>query len=214
MQSIQAVHPRNTSYDIIRCAAILIVFSIHCMAGLDAHLDTDINTLVCNILHSFLGIGVPLFVLLSGALLLGKQDSPYVFLKKRMGRVLGPFLAWSLILYGIYWIIEPTHYEAASASHPFHSFLKILCFEGIHGVYWYVYLILGLYLIAPILQRFSQVANEQDMFYACMLVACIVVMDTFLPDFLVTKRMVNNNITYVGYFLTGFYTKKYLIQKN
>lgn len=99
---------RQSSYDIIRFVAILIVFSIHCMAGLDAQRDSDTNIFISNLLHAFQGIGVPLFVLLSGALLLGKQESPLVFLKKRMVRVLIPFLSWSVILFGIYYFVDPT----------------------------------------------------------------------------------------------------------
>ena len=101
---------RQTSYDVIRFVAILVVFSIHCMAGLDAQRDSDTNIFISNLLHAFQGIGVPLFVLLSGALLLGKQESPLVFLKKRMVRVLIPFLSWSVILFGIYYFVDPTCY--------------------------------------------------------------------------------------------------------
>ena len=106
-------HPlkvRNASYDVIRFVAILVVFSIHCMAGLDAQRDSDTNIFISNLLHAFQGIGVPLFVLLSGALLLGKQESPLVFLKKRMVRVLIPFLSWSVILFGIYCFVDPSCY--------------------------------------------------------------------------------------------------------
>lgn len=101
---------RQTSYDVIRFVAILVVFSIHCMAGLDAQRDSDTNIFISNLLHAFQGIGVPLFVLLSGALLLSKQESPKVFMKKRMVRVMIPFLSWSVILFGIYYFVEPTYY--------------------------------------------------------------------------------------------------------
>ena len=101
---------RQTSYDVIRFVAILVVFSIHCMAGLDAQRDSDTNIFISNLLHAFQGIGVPLFILLSGALLLGKQESPLVFLKKRMVRVLIPFLSWSVILFGIYYFVDPSCY--------------------------------------------------------------------------------------------------------
>lgn len=104
------VNHRQTSYDVILFVAILVVFSIHCMAVLDAQRDSGINVFVSNLFHAFQGIGVPLFVLLSGALLLCKQESPLVFLKKRMVRVLIPFLSWSVILFGIYYFVEPTYY--------------------------------------------------------------------------------------------------------
>ena len=109
-KSLFTIKQRQISYDVIRFVAILIVFSIHCMAGLDAQRNTGTNIFVSNLLHSFQGIGVPLFVLLSGALLLGRLDSPVVFLKKRITRVLVPFVMWSILLYGIYYFVEPTNY--------------------------------------------------------------------------------------------------------
>ena len=78
------------------------------------------------------------------------------------------------------------------------KFIDVLCFNGIHGVYWYVYMILGLYLVAPILQRFLQNADERVVLYACMMVSAVVVMNTLSPDFLVTKRMASSNLIFLG----------------
>lgn len=94
------------------------------------------------------------------------------------------------------------------------KFIDVLCFNGIHGVYWYVYMILGLYLVAPILQHFLQNADEHMVLYACMMVSTVVVMNTLIPDFLVTKRMVSSNLIFLGYFLSGYYVKQHLLQKS
>ena len=217
-KSLFTINQRQISYDIIRFVAILTVFSIHCMAGLDAQRNTDTNIFVSNLFHAFQSIGVPLFVLLSGALLLGRLDSPVDFLKKRITRVLVPFVMWSILLYGIYYFVDPTYYGFDLRITPPYEvimkFIDILCFNGIHGVYWYVYMILGLYFVAPILQRFLQNANEHMVLYACMMVSTVVVMNTLIPDFLVTKRMVSSNLIFLGYFLSGYYVKQHLLQKS
>ena len=217
-KSLFTIKQRQISYDIIRFVAILIVFSIHCMAGLDAQRNTVSNIIVSNLFHAFQGIGVPLFVLLSGALLLGRLESPSVFLKKRIVRVLVPFFMWSVLLYGIFYVVNPDYYgidlRITSPCEVIMKFIDVLCFNGIHGVYWYVYMILGLYLVAPILQRFLQNADERVVLYACMMVSAVVVMNTLIPDFLVTKRMVSSNLIFLGYFLSGYYVKQYLLQKS
>ena len=41
--------------------------------------------------------GVPVFVMITGALLLNRDQEPVPFLKKRLGRIIVPFLFWSLI---------------------------------------------------------------------------------------------------------------------
>lgn len=89
-----------------------------------------------------------------------------------------------------------------------------MCFNGVHGVYWYVYMILGLYLVAPILQKFLQNADESLVLYACVLITVVFVINTLLPDFLVTNRMESNNTVCLGYFLSGYYVKKYMLQKS
>ena len=94
------------------------------------------------------------------------------------------------------------------------KFFNVLFFNGIHGVYWYVYMILGLYLIAPILQKFLQNADESLVLYACVLITAVFVINSLFPDFLVTKRLVSSNSIFLGYFLSGYYVKKYLLQKS
>ena len=218
IKTCPTINQRHLSYDIIRFFAILTVFSIHCIGGLDAQRDTGINIFVSNIFHTFQGIGVPLFLLLSGALLLGKQDTISEFLKKRMVRVVIPFLSWSIILFIIYYFVEPTHYGDNLQNLPTYAlmakFLGILFFHGVHGVYWFVYMILGLYLTAPILQRFLRNANEAVVLYACVLITAVFVLNILLPDLLVTQRMLSSNLVCLGYFLSGYYIKQYLLKKS
>lgn len=75
-------------------------------------------------------------------------------------------------------------------------------------------MILGLYLLTPILQKFLQNAGESLVLYACVLITSVFVINTLLPDFLVTNRMESYNTVCLGYFLSGYYVKKYLLQKS
>lgn len=55
---------------------------------------------------SFLRPCVPLFVMITGALLLPLKDDTSVFYKKRISRVFWPFLIWS-VLYNLFpWITD------------------------------------------------------------------------------------------------------------
>lgn len=55
--------------------------------------------------------------------------------------------------------------------------------------------------------------DERMVLYACLMVSAVVVMNTLIPDFLVTKRMVSSNLIFLGYFLSGYYVKQYLLQR-
>ena len=89
-------------YDIIRVIAILFVVCIHSMEAIDkyAYQNPDsIEFVIANLLNSAIHTGVPLFVMLSGALLLDKDESIRTFFCKRVKRVLLPFIVWSVIVY-------------------------------------------------------------------------------------------------------------------
>lgn len=96
---------RNLSFDIIRCVAIVFVICIHSMALMDEAANLSIfSRLVKAVLDTFIYAGVPLFVMLSGSLLLGKEESLYVFFVKRIRRILLPFFLWSILVYAILYI--------------------------------------------------------------------------------------------------------------
>ena len=68
------------NFNIIRVVAIFFVIVIHSMAGLDAEAHNSVwGKVMSSFLNSFIHTGVPLFVMLSGALLLGKDEPISVF---------------------------------------------------------------------------------------------------------------------------------------
>ena len=71
---------RNLSFDFIRCVAIVFVICIHSMALIDGMVNLSIfPRLVKTVLDTFIYSGVPLFIMLSGSLLLTKEESLSVF---------------------------------------------------------------------------------------------------------------------------------------
>ena len=93
-------------------------------------------------------MGVPLFVMLSGALLLQPQkaNEPIsVFLKKRLSRIGVAFVFWSIIYFAWDYFFNHT---ALTANSVIEEFLN----GGAYKQFWFIYLIMGLYLITPILR--------------------------------------------------------------
>src|SRR5208283_700797 len=94
---------------------------------------------------------VPLFVLLSGALLLqpSKLNEPIrVFLKKRLSRIGLAFAFWSVVynVWSFYIFKFPLTLSNISQS------IWYSLFGGAYYQFWFIYLIVGLYLITPILR--------------------------------------------------------------
>ena len=87
---------RNLSFDFIRCVAIVFVICIHSMALIDGMVNLSIfPRLVKTVLDTFIYSGVPLFIMLSGSLLL-----------TRIRRILLPFFLWSMLVYAILYVQE------------------------------------------------------------------------------------------------------------
>ncbi len=63
-----------------------------------------------NVYDSFARFSVPLFLMITGALLLGNQHSYPIFLKRKVIRILLPFAFWTAI-YIIYNFIEPPQFS-------------------------------------------------------------------------------------------------------
>lgn len=121
---------------------------------------------------------VPLFVMLTGALLLPVRGDASVFYKKRIGRVMWPFLIWS-VLYNLFpWFTGllglqpdfilnffPYSGEEAARQSLAVSLENIalipLNFSLLDVHMWYIYLLIGLYLYLPIFSAWVEKATDK-----------------------------------------------------
>ncbi|MDG6399538.1 acyltransferase family protein [Pseudomonas quasicaspiana] len=102
-----------------------------------------------NIFDSLARVCVPAFLMISGALLLKKSEPLGEFLGKRFLRVFPPLLFWSLFY--IAWI----RYNGGDISNWFFDILR----GPVMYHLWYLYAIIGLYALVPLLRRFYQGAS-------------------------------------------------------
>ncbi|MCC6461453.1 MAG: acyltransferase family protein [Saprospiraceae bacterium] len=153
--------------DRLRNWATVLVIIIHLSAPI-AHQFPDFDTWQWWAGNWWDALGRPavnLFVMLSGFLLLSKDYPTIPFLQKRLTRVLIPALFWM----GIYLIYG--HLAKNDPPSLGQALLKIV--QGpVHYHLWFIYLILGLYLMYPVLRPWVRQAREQDFWYffvVCML---------------------------------------------
>lgn len=141
---------RNSSYDLVRSIAIILIVFTHSMGMITGTAPAGGSPVRVEyaLLRTIISPGVHLFFLLSGALLLGKEEPVWLFYRKRLRRILVPFLIWSAILYVLTGLKTPSF----DWKHCLPDFGQKLLTNGIHGTYWFIYAILGLYLITPLLR--------------------------------------------------------------
>lgn len=133
--------------DYVRVFATFCVVLLHSAAPL---LDkygklNDVDWWAGNLYDSLARISVPLFFMVSGALLLGKDEGVRVFVKKRFEKVFLPLVVWSFIY--LFWRV----FFEASAQLSFYS-LYSMVLTPVYYHLWFLYAIIGLYLFVPILR--------------------------------------------------------------
>lgn len=107
-------------------------------------------------------INVPLFLMISGALLLCREEKLFVVIKKRFIRILLVLVLFDFILMTINKYISiknGTEYE-----YSLYRFLRGFLNNGIggDGAYWYMYSYLGILIVLPLLQRIAKELSKQE----------------------------------------------------
>lgn len=167
--------------DVIRCVAMLMVIGVHCI---DPFYISPTMRAIPEYTHwaaiygSLLRPSVPLFVMMTGLLLLPIKQQPIgTFYKKRIYRVLFPFLIWS-VLYSMFpWftgllglpkeiIGDFFCYTQGHESQSLVDSLKDVAmipfnFSHKENHMWYIYLLIGLYLYMPFFSAWVEKANKK-----------------------------------------------------
>lgn len=132
--------------DLLRTSACLAVIVLHYSASFDYRIDVPtFNTGVQ--LFTLTRWCVPVFLMVSGALLLGTSLQPLLFFKKRFLRILPPFLFWSLVYLGFKLCRNEIQWNALPA---------MIRTSGAEFHLWYVYMILGIMLFVPFITPWTE----------------------------------------------------------
>lgn len=164
-------------FDALRALAIICVVVIHVAAQVRVLMPADMNHVFTGgvLLEAFCNnsfrIGVDLFLVLSGALSLGREWKIRDFLSKRIPRIAKPFVFWvlfnSIILIGFSYFFTQIHY---TSSFDFISILKFIMDSYLGKApssvqNWFFWMIIGTYLIMPIFNKWLLHADLKEVEY-------------------------------------------------
>lgn len=203
------------SADLLRAIAIIMVVIIH-VFGEYVNFPRDFLTghwWAANLIDAFSRSAVPLFIMLSGMLLLheGKADSPRAFFKKRLYRLGIPVLFWP-IFYTI-WRLWLNHLPFSVS-----SFLADYISLSIYYHLYFLYVILGLYLLTPPLKIFIRHASENHKKYLILLTFSFSILIPLLKYFFKIDINVSTILTifllFIPYYLAGDYLREKKITKT
>ncbi len=195
--------------DVIRIFASLGVVLIH----IAADVITEFKAVpmgqwwAAHIYDSLVRGCVSLFVMVSGALLLmPTEQTTRDFFKKRINRILIPFLVWT----ALYLIWKKILFQ------PNLSLMEALsraASNQVHFHLWFFYALTGIYLAAPVFRLFVRQAKPKDLVYFIGLWFCFASLLPFAEGLLKDvwnlnfhlKIPVNIAEGLIGYFVLGYY---------
>lgn len=198
--------------DTLRVIACFMVIMAHSGVG-----DAEMFALKSESAFRFFTISSSeLFLLLSGMVLLPVHVSMADFYKRRFKKLLPPLFIWSSIC-----LIASLCQGHITAEIALQKFL-LMGIRPVIGAYWFIYVMVGLYLLAPILSKWLAEASKKELRFVLLLwVINLLLPHIYLifpevrnlcaPHNTSSYRMLNYFGGFLGYWLLGFYLRKYPI---
>ena len=191
--------------DLIRMVAVFQVILVHLSYVIFFKEELlSPNWMAANFYDSLSRMGVPLFFMVSGYLLLGKSESLADFFRKRFWKVGIPTLSWSVAY--LLWSVEAYRNGTMSPLGIALSMLKAIYLGNVEIHLWFLYILIGIYLAVPILRVFVSAASRRDLTYF------VVLWFIATPLFELAQRIFGFQTAlvipvvagYVGYFMLGY----------
>lgn len=153
---------REKWIDWMRVAACLMVMVVHStepfyLGGEGSRILTEGDAYWASFFDTFVRACVPLFVVASSYLQFPLHYSTGEFLRRRAQRVLVPFLCWSIV-YALAW------------GEPVDNLRSLLLnFNYAAGHLWFVYMLMGIYLLMPMLSPWAERVGKRELQFYLLL---------------------------------------------
>lgn len=211
---IQSRPPRNYGLDILRIVSICGVVAIH-VFGLRVGAEPKAGRGWWAAVIIDLGFVwvVPVFVMISGALLLKSRqvvEAPAAFYRKRAARILPALFFWNAVyLVGVR--IWMRHEDLSTG-----RVLQLFYDSSVFTQLYFIWIIVGLYAIAPVLASFITGKGNQRALVTAGTILAVTILAYLTPGILgyfgVSRPIPMNIFTfwlpYVGYFAAGYALRK------
>lgn len=213
---------RILGFDVLRVLACYMVIQVH--AG-EFFYIADTGTVLpgndpfwVGWYNSLCRSAVPLFVMMTGTFLLPVKTGMSQFLKKRFTRVIVPFIVWC-ILYALYKVLM----GQSSWGDAIINIIHIPVNWGVEiGHLWYIYMLIGLYLFAPVISPWLQSASRKGVefyLYIWAFTLCVPYIHLYYPEILGECFWNQTPMLYyfsgfLGYAVLAWYARTYWSEKK
>jgi len=209
--------------DVLRVLSMLAVVFLHTAAG---SLRSGFNSALwhfSNILTAFLSVSVPVFFMISGAMLLGGSKPLTVgsVYRRRLPKVFLPFLLWSLLAV-LYYALRDLFFLGGMDSGMLAEKLVYMPTRPVMVHLWFMYVLIPIYILLPILKKLADFMDKKILRYllAVWLVFSVVLptVKSVIPEGYQSILEAGQTFSldflggYLGYFFLGHYLHKYKVR--
>jgi surface polysaccharide O-acyltransferase-like enzyme len=186
----------------LRILAIYAVVTAHVAMGLTMPMRPfTANWWLGGWLFYIAHAAIPIFVMISGALLLGnkRQESAAEFYKRRLYRVGIPLVFWTAVYLVVRQVMDGEHLTVGSIAG------LILTGDPYYHL-WFLYMIAGLYLVTPVLRTFVRHSSRRDRLFVIVTIL-LLANAYFQTDVLLwnnRRSIFTMFIPFIGYYLCGY----------
>lgn len=200
--------------DILNILAMICVVALHCNGIVHTYLNARswTTSLLVEVICFW---AVPVFLMITGATLMNyrnKYDTK-TFFKKRVLKVVIPFVFWAIIM--IIWKYSIGYLNIEKFSIP--NILNIIFTNQEESTYYFIFVILGVYLTLPILSHLADEKYRKTLWYA---VIVLFITQSVLPVICTIFNIIyNNDLTillggYILFVLLGYLISTQEIKKR
>lgn len=204
-------------FDALRAFAILCVVLLHVTGHLGEIMNYNIHTIYSfsgiyeTFANNFFRIGVDLFLMISGALLLGRDWEILGFFKKRFSRLVKPFIFWSLIFSIIivassYFIPGINFVEHFGIIGFVRVFADTLMFKAPGAVvYWFFWMMIYVYMLMPFINKW--IINSKFVNIEYLLIAGFIFISIVYPLNNQYLYLISDFISPIALVVLGYYLR-------
>ncbi|HGN0124905.1 TPA: acyltransferase [Proteus mirabilis] len=186
----------SESIDLLRVIACFLVVTLHSSA-IWFYSFSDFWWKV-NIIDSLTRVSVPLFIMITGVLLINEKNIDYSTIPKRITRAIKIIFFWSAIYYLTY----------SEKNINIIDFIYKAIFNDIKFHFWYLYALIGFYISIPILSSVYKNSNSKTIFIIILLWSIssnVELLSFFIPSLYSVKYIYNIEFlsNFIGYLILG-----------
>lgn len=192
-----------------RALAIFAVVTLHVSAILLSEKNTaSLEWWAGNLINSSVRWCVPVFIMISGALLLEDNQAAKItaFYKNRLKKIMVPLIFWSIFF--IVWSLLKLNIKEGNISN--YNILSRLITGTPYYHMWFIYMILPLYILTPFLQKVILKSSKQELnllIAFSFIVSILYNIDDAFSDHS-SSIFLTKFLSFIPYFLIGYNIKR------